>query len=87
MLAFQRQTFNAILLCFFLFYVLVFVLLAPYVCFQICSSVLITEWQIIEKIAAPSAYDMFSWNKYLIVDLVFPTSVFVFRIFTDCAFS
>ena len=28
------------------------------------------------KIAAHSAYDMFSMYKYLIVNLVFPTSVF-----------
>ena len=28
------------------------------------------------KIAAHSAYDMFLWYKYLIVNLVFPTSVF-----------
>ena len=28
------------------------------------------------KIAAHSAYDLFSWYKYLIVNLVFPTSVF-----------
>ena len=28
------------------------------------------------EIAAHSAYDMLSWYKYLIVNLVFPTSVF-----------
>ena len=28
------------------------------------------------KIAAHSAYDLFSWYKYLIVNLVFPISVF-----------
>ena len=55
---------------FFLFYVLVFnffVLLAPYVCFHIFSSVKITEWPLIGKtewpligkIAAHSLYDMF----------------------------
>ena len=31
----------------------------------------ITEWPSIGKIAAHSAYDMFSWYKYLIVSLVF----------------
>ena len=40
-----------------------FVLLAPYVCYHIFCFV----W----KIAAHSAYDMFSWYKYLIVGLVF----------------
>ena len=30
-----------------------------------------TEWAPIGKIAAHSAYDMFSWYKYLIVGLVF----------------
>ena len=42
-------------------------LFAPYVCFHI----LVTEWPPIGKIAAHSAYDMFSWYKYLIVNLVF----------------
>ena len=32
----------------------------------------VTEWPPIGKIAAHSAYDMFSWYKYLIVSLVFP---------------
>ena len=45
----------------------IFVLLAPYVCYHIFS----TEWPPIGKIAANSAYDMFSWYKYLIVSLVF----------------
>ena len=31
----------------------------------------VTEWPPIGKIAAYSAYDMFSWHKYLIVNLVF----------------
>ena len=31
----------------------------------------LTEWPPIGKIAAHSAYDMFSWYKYLIVNLVF----------------
>ena len=34
-------------------------LLAPYVCFRIFSSVKVTEWPPIGKIAAHSAYDMF----------------------------
>ena len=46
-------------------------LLAPYVCFHIFSSVEVTEWPPIGKIAAHSAYKMFSWYKYLIVSLVF----------------
>ena len=40
-----------------------------------------TEWPPIGKIAAHSAYDVFSWYKYLIVNLVFPTSVFGVGIF------
>ena len=48
-----------------------FVLLAPDVCFHIFSYVWVTEWPPIGKIAAHSAYDMFSWYKYLIVNLVF----------------
>ena len=36
-----------------------FVLLTPYVCFLIFSSVKVTEWPPIGKIAAHSAYDMF----------------------------
>ena len=32
--------------------------------------------QLLGKIAAHSAYDVFPWYKYLIVNLVFPTSVF-----------
>ena len=56
----------------FLFYVLVFntfVLLALYVCFHILVN--LTDWPSIGKIAAHSAYEMFSWYKYLIVSLVF----------------
>ena len=40
-------------------------LLAPYVCFHILVKV--TEWPPIGKIAAHSAYEMFSWYKYLMV--------------------
>ena len=46
-------------------------LLAPYVCLRIFSYVKVTEWPPIGKIAAHSAYEMFSWYKYLIVSLVF----------------
>ena len=46
-------------------------LLAPYVGFHIFSYVKVTEWPPIGKIAAHSAYEMFSWYKYLIVSLVF----------------
>ena len=43
-----------------------FVLFAPYVCFHI-----LVKWPDIGKVAAHSAYDMFSWYKNLIVNLVF----------------
>ena len=39
------------------------------------------EWPLIGKIAAHSAYYKFSWYKYLIFNLVFPTSVFGVGIF------
>ena len=54
-------------------------LLAPDVCFHILVHV--TEWPSIGEIAAHSTYDMFSWYKYLIVNLVFPTSIFGVGIF------
>ena len=41
----------------------------------------VTEWPPIGKIAAHSAYEMFSWYQYLIVGLVFPNSVFGVGIF------
>ena len=41
----------------------------------------VTELPPIGKIAAHSAYEMFLWYKYLIVTLVFPTSVFGVGIF------
>ena len=46
-------------------------LLAPYVYLHIFSYVKVTEWPPIGKIAAHSAYEMFSWCGYLIVSLVF----------------
>ena len=46
-------------------------LFEPYVRFHIFSSVRVTEWPAIGGIAAHSAYDMFSWYKYLSVILVF----------------
>ena len=40
------------------------------------------------KIAAHPAFDMFSWYKYLIVNLVFSPSRFLeLESFSDCAFS
>ena len=40
------------------------------------------------KVAAHSAYYMFSWYKYLIVDLVFPTARFLeWEFLSDCACS
>ena len=58
---------------FFLFYVLVFKIFLccwrlMYVCIFLVK---VTEWPPIGKIAAHSAYEMFSWYKYLIVSLVF----------------
>ena len=62
-------------------------LLAPYVCFHIFSYVKVTEWPPIGKIAAHSAYEMFSWYKYLIVSLVFSHLGFLeWESFSDCAF-
>ena len=50
-------------------------LFAPYVCFifllSLCNLVA-ANWEI----AAHSAYDMLSKYKYLVVNLVFPSSVF-----------
>ena len=59
----------------------IFVLLAPYVCFHIFSYVYVTEWPPTGKIAANSAYDMFSWCRCLVVYLFFPASVFGVGIF------
>ena len=56
-------------------------LLVPYVCFHIFSWVGVTGWPPVGKIAAHSAYEMFSLYKYLLVSLVFPTSVFGVGIF------
>ena len=47
----------------------------------------LTEWPPIGKIAAHSAYDMFSWYKYLIVSLFFPPRFLEWESFSDCAFS
>ena len=42
----------------------------------------------IGKIAAHSAYNMFSWYKYLIVNLFFsPPRFLEWESFSDCAFS
>ena len=63
-------------------------LLAPYVCLHIFSKVKVTEWPPIGEIAANSAYEMFSWYKYLIVSLVFfPPWFLEWESFSDCAFS
>ena len=48
----------------------------------------VTEWPPIGKIAAHSAYEMFSWYRYLIVSLVFSHLRFLeWESFADCAFS
>ena len=56
-----------------MFYVLVFKIFLccwrlMYVCIFLVK---VTEWPPIGKIAAHSAYEMFSWYKYLIVSFVF----------------
>ena len=67
-----------------------FVLLAPYVCYHIFSQVKVTEWPPTGKIAAHTAYDMFSWYKYLIINLVFSHlgfwsgNLFLIVLFLDC---
>ena len=48
----------------------------------------LTDWPPIGKIAAHSAYEMFSWYRYLIVSLVFSHLGFLeWGSFADCAFS
>ena len=64
----------------------IFELLAPYVCYHILVKV--TDWPPIGKMAAHSAYEMFSWYRYLIVSLVFSHLGFLeWESFADCAFS
>ena len=54
-----------------------FVLLAPYVCYHIFSSVWVTEWPPIGKIAAHSADEMFFHGiSALLLFWLFPASVF-----------
>ena len=64
-----------------------FVLCTPYLLFHIYNYVKVTEWPPIGKIAAHSAYDMFSLHKYLIVNLVFPLRFLEWEYLSDCAFS
>ena len=48
----------------------------------------VTDWPPIGKIAAHSAYEMFSWYRYLIVSFVFSHLGFLeWESFADCAFS
>ena len=48
----------------------------------------VTDWSPIWKKAAHSAYEKFSWYKYLIVSLVFYHLGFLeWEFFSDCAFS
>ena len=61
----------------------IFVLLVPYVSFHIFSKVLVTEWPPIGKTAAHSAFNMFSWCEYLIVNPRF----LEWESFSDCPFS
>ena len=51
--------------------------------FYILVKLWVTEWPPIGKIAVHSACDMFSEYKYLIVNLVFPTSVIGVETFPD----
>ena len=44
-------------------------------------------WPPIGKIAAHSAYDMFSWYKYLIDSFFFHLGFWSENLFSDCAFS
>ena len=67
-LSFYVLAFLKFLCCWHLRYVFIFL-------------VYVTEWPPIGKIAAHSAYDMFSCYKNLIVSLVFPISVFGVGIF------
>ena len=63
-------------------------LFEPYVRFHSFSWVWVTEWTPIGKIAAQSAYAMFSRNKYPIVNLVFfPPRILEWKSFFDRAFS
>ena len=48
-----------------------FVLLAPCVCFHIFSWVGVAGWPPVGKVAAHSAYEMFSWYRCLVVGLFF----------------
>ena len=56
-------------------------------CYRILSNVGVTEWPPTGKIAAHSAYDMFSGYKYLIVNLFFPPRFLEWESFSDRAFS
>ena len=56
--------------------------------FWVSQKYLYFDWAIIGKIAAHSADGMFSWYKYLIVNLVFsPPRFLEWEFFSDCAFS
>ena len=74
--------FNAILLWWFLCYVLVliFVMLIPYVWFHIFGYVWITDFLPIGNIAARSDYNMLSYYRHLISNLVFRITVFGVRV-------
>ena len=56
-------------------------LLAPYVCFHTFSKVKVTKWPPVGKNSCSFGLRYVSWYKYLIVSLVFPTSVFGVGIF------
>ena len=46
-----------------------------------------TCWAPVGKIAARSAYEMYSWYKYLIVSCFFPPRFLEWDSFSDCALS
>ena len=72
-----------IVLCLVFFFFFNFCAVGALCMLSYISCVSVTEWPPIGKIAVHSAYNMFSRNKYLIVNLVFPiySSVFGVGIF------
>ena len=55
--------------------------------FSYLIKVWVTDWLPIWEIAAHSANDMFSWYEYLIVNLIFPTSVLEWELLSECPVS
>ena len=55
--------------------------------FSYFGYVWVIEWPPIGKIAAHSAYYMFSQYKYLVINSVFPTTVLEWKFLSDRAIS